>query len=121
MGTFYADCAVINPSNRSYRAEVRKALVDTGSEHTWISQTTLLSLGVAPEKEERFTLANGQAVMRYVGFAVLEANGKRTVDEVVFAQPGDLELLGARTMSGLNLVIDPRGERLVDGGLILAA
>jgi hypothetical protein len=43
------------------------------------------------------------------------------IDEVVFAQPGDLELLGARSLEGLNLRVDSRAKKLVAGGPILAA
>jgi hypothetical protein len=35
--------------------------------------------------------------------------------------PGDLEILGARTLTGMNLRVDARNERLVVAGPILAA
>ena len=38
-----------------------------------------------------------------------------TIDEVVFAQPGDLEWLGARSLEGLNLRVDGRAKKLVAG------
>jgi hypothetical protein len=44
-----------------------------------------------------------------------------TVDEVVFAEKGDLLLLGARTLEGLNLVVDSRRKRLVAAGPLPAA
>jgi hypothetical protein len=44
-----------------------------------------------------------------------------TVDEVVFAEPGDLLLLGARTLEGLNVTIDSTRRRLVSTGPQLAA
>ena len=43
------------------------------------------------------------------------------MDEVVFADEGDLSLLGARTLEGLNARVDPEGKRLVAAGPILAA
>lgn len=33
---------------------------------------------------------------------------------MVFADEGDLPLLGARTMEGLNLIVDPVDKKLVD-------
>jgi hypothetical protein len=39
--------------------------------------------------------------------------GDFTVDEVVFAEPGDLALLGARTLEGLNLTVDAARKRLL--------
>jgi hypothetical protein len=44
-----------------------------------------------------------------------------TIDEVVFARPGDLELPGARSLEGLNLRVDARSKKLVAGGPIPAA
>ena len=41
------------------------------------------------------------------------------VDEVVFAEKGDLLLLGARTFKGLNLVVDARRKKLVAAGPLL--
>ena len=39
----------------------------------------------------------------------------------VFGEPGDLTLLGSRTLEGLNVRIDPRAKRLVDAGPAPAA
>jgi hypothetical protein len=44
-----------------------------------------------------------------------------TVDQVVFAEPSDMHLLGARTLEGLNLMVDPTRRRLVASGPIPAA
>ncbi len=41
--------------------------------------------------------------------------------KVVFARPGDLQLLGARTLEGFNAVVDSRRKRLVAAGPIAAA
>ena len=56
-----------------------------------------------------------------VGFAIIRLDKYFTIDEVVFAQPGDLSLLGARTLEGLNLTVDPRRKKLVAAGPLLAA
>ena len=44
-----------------------------------------------------------------------------TVDDVVFAEPGDLLLLGARTLEGLNVTIDAARRRIVSAGPHFAA
>jgi len=66
-------------------------------------------------------MANGQTVTRSVGFAIIRYENMFTVDEVVFAEPGDLQLLGARTLEGLNLMIDPARKKLVAAGPMPAA
>ena len=43
------------------------------------------------------------------------------LDEVVFGEPGDLVLLGARSLEGLNLLVDPHRKVLVDAGPAPAA
>ena len=47
--------------------------------------------------------------------------GYFTIDEVVFAEPGDLALLGARTLEGLNLAVDTAKKKLVAAGPLPAA
>ena len=53
--------------------------------------------------------------------AIIHAGGTATSDDVVFAEEGDMVLLGARTLEGLNLRIDAVRKRLVDAGPIVAA
>jgi hypothetical protein len=40
---------------------------------------------------------------------------------MVFAEPGDLLLLGARSLDGLNLTVDSRLKKLVAAGPLPAA
>ena len=56
-----------------------------------------------------------------MGFAIVRVNRSFTIDEVVFAEKGDLLLLGARSLEGLNLTVDSRRKRLVAAGPVLAA
>ena len=56
-----------------------------------------------------------------MGIALIEVGEFKTVDEVVFAESGDLHLLGARTLEGFNAVIDPKKKKLVAAGPIPAA
>ena len=122
MGTFLTSCKIENPINRSKSAVVRKLLVDTGSEFTWVSSRTLERLGIDREKKDiEFVMANGQRVTRSVGFAIIRLDKYFTIDEVVFAEGGDLLLLGARTLEGLNLTVDPRQKKLVAAGPLPAA
>src|SRR5262249_34119936 len=73
------------------------------------------------KKDLPFQLANGQIVTRSVGYAVLRVDKAETVDEVVFAETGDLQLLGARALEGLNLSVDSRRKKLVAAGPIVTA
>jgi predicted aspartyl protease len=122
MGAFYVSCKIENTARRERSAVVSKMLVDTGSENTWVPAATLEKLGIKREKKDvAFVTANGQQITRNVGFAVIRVDKYFTVDEVVFAEEGDLLLLGARTLEGLNLVVDSRRKRLVAAGPLPAA
>ena len=122
MGTFSVPCRVSNVVDRSRAADLSELLVDTGSEYTWITAAVLDGIDIAREKKDLpFIMANGEQVTRSVGFAILYVEGSFTVDEVVFAQPGDLLLLGARTLEGLNLTVDARLKKLVAAGPLPAA
>ena len=122
MGTFYTSCRVENHVDRSKSVRVPKLLVDTGSEFTWISAAKLEGIAVRREKKDlRFVMANGEVVTRSVGFAILRVANHFTIDEVVFAEPGDLALLGSRTLEGLNLTVDPARKKLAAAGPLPAA
>lgn len=122
MGAFYTECSVANHTQRERKTEAQKVLVDTGSELTWIDRAAMTKIGVSPEKPGiLFETADGRTVSRDVGFAVVRVAGRYTIDEVVFALPGDIQILGARTLRGLNLAVDPAHKRLVAAGPFLAA
>jgi predicted aspartyl protease len=122
MGRFYTGCRIENVAERSKGTAIAKLLVDTGSEYTWVPETTLDRLAIRREEKDLvFTMANGQKITRSVGFAIVRVDQHFTVDEVVFAEKGDLLLLGARTLEGLNLTVDPRKKKLVAAGPLPAA
>ena len=121
MGTFHVGCSVENHVHRDRTITISSS-VDTGSEYTWIPERKLEKIGVAREKKDlRFVMANGETVARSVGFAILRVAKAFTIDEVVFAEPGDLMLLGSRTLEGLNLTVDSARKKLVAAGPLPAA
>jgi predicted aspartyl protease len=122
MGTFHIACKIENHVNRAKAVRIPKVLVDTGSEYTWIPAATLEKIGVVREKKDmQFVMANGEVITRNIGFAILHVGNSFTIDEVVFAEAGDLALLGARTLEGLNLTVDSRRKILVTAGPVPAA
>lgn len=121
MGGFRIDIEIENPVQAGRRQVVPGALVDTGAESSWVPSAILESLGIERRKTMRFRQANGQILERWLGPASFYVAGIWTIDEVVFAEPGDLTLLGARTLEGLNLRVDPKSRQLVDAGPAPAA
>jgi len=122
MGLFSVGCRVENHSDPKKAVVVPRILVDTGSEFTWIDAALLEKIGVEPRKKDlQIRMANGQIITRSVGYAILKVAHAETTDEVVFAQKGDLLLLGCRALEGLNLRVDSRAKKLVAAGPIIAA
>src|ERR1051325_1924988 len=119
MGTFTVSCKIENVVDRGRSVLMAKMLVDTGSVYTWVPESSLEKIGIDREKKDlAFVMANSQQVTRSVGFAIIRLDKHFTVDEVVFAEKGDLLLLGARTLEGLSLTVDSRQKKLVASGPI---
>ena len=122
MGSFTVDCDVAHLRHRKRLITVPKMLVDPGSEYTWVPESVLRELGIVAEKKDLvFQMADGRTITRSISYAWLRAGDFKTVDEVVFGQPGDLALLGARTLEGFGARVDPQAKRLVASGPHLAA
>ncbi len=121
MGIFRINCVIQNIAP-SKSVTIKQLVVDTGSEFTWIPRDDLTRIGVTVKKKDvPFVMANGVTVTRDVGYAIIKTDGFETVDEVVFAQPGDMKLLGSRTLEGFGATVDARRKRLVAAGPQLAA
>jgi len=122
MGTFYTKCKIENTVDRSRSVVIPRLLVNTRSEYTLVPERSLEKIGVGREKKDvPFVMANGQQVTRSVGFAIIRLDKHFTIDEVVFAEQGDLLLLGARSLEGLNLTVDSGRKKLVAAGPLPAA
>jgi predicted aspartyl protease len=121
MGTFRTDVEIANPVQPVKRELIRTVLLDTGAELSWFPATILQTLGITRLKEWHFRQADGTILSRWTGGALVHAGSKTTFDEVVFGEPGDLVLLGARSLEGLNLRVDPVSRQLVDAGPAPAA
>lgn len=121
MGTFRVDIAIENPVRPGQKRALRSVPVDTGAELSWIPADVLESLEIERYGRWRFRQADGTVLERWTGPAFVHAQGKRATDDVVFGEPSDLVLLGARSLEGLNLRIDPVSRQLVDAGPAPAA
>src|SRR5258705_33598 len=106
MGMFRVDVEIENPARPGERRTVRAALVDTGAELSWIPAAVLESLGVDRRSKWRLRQAEGTILERWTGMVEIHVAGKRAGDEVVLGEPGDLVLLGCRSLEGLNFRVE---------------
>ena len=121
MGTFRVDVEIENPARPGERRTLTSVLVDTGGELSWVPAQALESLGIERYTKWHFRQADGTILERWAGGVFIYVAGKRTSDDVVFGEPGDLVLLGSRTLEGLNFRIEPVTKQLVDAGPAPAA
>ena len=121
VGIFRTTIGVESPDERGRVTSLADTLVDTGSEFTWAPRAVLHSLGIKAERRQSFIVADARRIERDIGFAIVHAGGISAPDIVVFAEPGDMTLLGVRSLEGLNLRVDVVGKRLVEAGPIITA
>lgn len=121
MGIFRTTLAVAALHSPDQSRELHDVMVNTGSEYNWIPSEVLADLGVTPVRMDRFETADGRVLERPVGFALFYAAGRSSAAAVVFAGPGDLTLLGAHGLEGMNLRVDLGRKELVPAGPVPAA
>lgn len=125
MGLVYAEIELIRGAdivlsqegyiqeNQIKRVKV-KALVDSGSYMLAINETVKTQLNLQKVGEEEAELADGSRVtLEIVGPIDVRFENRRTnVDAMVL--PGDSEvLLGAIPMEGLDVIIEPKAQRMI--------
>lgn len=121
MGIFRTTLEIEHVARPGPKRTLPDTMVDTGSEYTWVPREVLESLGITRDRTQGFVLADGRRIDRDIGFAMVHAGGTYAPDLVVFAEPGDMTLIGAHSLEGLNLRIDPVRKMLVPAGPVIAA
>jgi clan AA aspartic protease len=106
MGLIFVTVKVGNPANGRGAEEVQ-CLVDSGAVYSLIPESTLRRLQIEPHSTREFVLANGDVITRRLATATFEYEGRRGDSMVIVGEPGDDPLLGATTLEGFGLVLDP--------------
>ena len=102
------------------RFQSMDAIVDTGATFTVVPARILSELGVVPNRKVRFRLADGSQLHRDVGETMVRVLDYQAIRMVAFGSNDAPALLGADTLEGLLLTVDPVRERLVptDGWML---
>ena len=111
MGAFRHLIEIGDPQGR--RFERIEALVDTGATNSVVQAPLLRRLGVEPLRRSTFVLADGRRVQREMGQTWVRLDGQAAIRLVVFGEADEEPLIGADTLEGLLLAVDPVGRRLV--------
>lgn len=118
MGTTTVTLKVKNPRKPSL---VIKAdfLVDSGAAYTVLPKVLVKKLGLKPSFKQEFILADGRKVVRDIGNAFIEYQGRETASPVVLGEEEDSLLLGVLTLEALGLALDPFTRKLYPAKLML--
>ena len=118
MGITLIRARIKNPEKPKLEKE-EEFLVDSGAIYSVVPAKILKSLGLSPQREQEFTLADGTKVKREVGYALFEFDGHQAPSPVVFGKRGDSILLGVVTLESTGLVLDPFKRKLRPMRLLL--
>ena len=111
MGTFNVTIQVGNLNGEHF--EDVEVIVDTGATTTVIPRSTLEGLDVRPTRTATFEYAGGERVQLEMAEARARVEGLETTTWVIFGEDGTSPLLGAYTLEGVLLGVDPYNERLI--------
>ena len=111
MGTFSQRIALAPIAGERFRAV--EALVDTGATYTWIPRPILEELGITPQEQATFVLADGREAAYDIAQIRVRSNGRERFTICVFDEQGTEALLGVVTLQEFGLGVDPLNERLI--------
>lgn len=111
MGMTQVALKVKNPQDPS-RVFEGEFLVDSGATYTVVPAKILKKLGIKPQWEETFSLADGRLIKREVGSALYEFEGRESAAPILFGKRGDSLLLGTFTLEALGFTLDPLKRKL---------
>ena len=111
MGTFSVKIQVGSMQGGEF--EELSALVDTGATTTVIPASILGEMGVAPTASHTFKYASGEEAELDMAEIRVRVEGKETVAWAVFGNGDAGALLGAYTLEGAFLGVDPYNRRLM--------
>ena len=111
MGTFNVTIQIGNLGGAHF--EDVEVMADTGAITTVIPRPILAGLGIRPTRRETFEYAGGQRVELDMAQANARVEGRETITWVIFGEEGMAALLGAYTLEGVRLGVDPYNQRLI--------
>ena len=110
MGMFRIPLRISHPTGGPEREVM--VMPDTGSFYTHLPASLLREIGLTPTETEQFELADGSVVERGITEARAAIDGRSVTTIVAFSEDDVEPLLGAYTLEGLRLTVDPVNETL---------
>ena len=111
MGGVTANVIVSNPVNRNRRWE-GQFLVDTGATDSLVPRQHLEAIGIRPEGQRTYVLADGTEIRMDIAVARIELLGEIVGSTVLFGDENTEPLLGVTALESLGIEIDPLNQQL---------
>ncbi len=111
MGTFSITIQIGNLGGEHFQDV--EVMADTGATTTVIPRAILAGLGIHPTKRATFEYAGGEQVQLDMAQANTRVEGIETNTWVIFGEAGMSPLLGAYTLEGVLLAVDPYNQQLI--------
>jgi clan AA aspartic protease len=117
MGLVSVEGTVTGPTGRQESLEF---LVDSGATYTLLPHHAWQSIGLAPKRAVRCTLADGTVIDRQVSECHIKLPQGDGHTPVILGEPGDEALLGVITLEILGLILNPFTRTLQPMRMMLA-
>ena len=111
MGVVNANVVISNPADRA-RSWEGDFLIDTGATDSLVPRQHLEAIGLKPEAQRTYLLADGSEVKVDVAVARIELMGEIVGGTVLFGEADTDPLLGATALESLGIEVDPLNQRL---------
>ena len=111
MGAIHVTVAIRNPAQPD-RVWEGLFLVDTGATDCLVPRQHLESIGLAPEGQRVYELADGSEVRMGVAVARVEFMGEFVGATIVFGEAEAEPLLGVTALESVGIEVNPRDQTL---------
>lgn len=111
MGLTHMSVRITNPGDKS-RSWEERFLVDTGAIDSMAPAAALRSIGLEPEGERAYVLADGTEVKLGICAARLEFMDELVGATLIFGPDNCEPLLGVTALESIGLVVDPQTQQL---------
>lgn len=118
MGLTNLPITISHPSDPN-RSVIAQFMIDSGAVYSVVPESILKKLGIQPDEEREFILANGQKMKRSIGVAKFAYKGRTGGAPVVFGKAQDSTLLGATTLEAMGFVLNPFKRDLLPLPMVL--
>ena len=111
MGATHVTVAIRNPAEPG-RVWEGLFLVDTGATDCLVPRQHLESIGLVPEGQRRYGLADGSEARLDITGGRIEFMGETTWGTIVFGESDAEPLLGVTALESVGIEVDPRNQTI---------